>query len=163
MLRKQVCLYLQDMPHFDGFLSFDSSWLAMMVVFIVMLQQDFSPIQHATVDAFGDVAGKCSKSLSWKICRQFAAFLGHFVCALSRTDIPESEIGFACCGPACSCILHMHSVSSYVYLLRRILTSTLHVVREQLLGSFSLLWSALTSCSTTSRPWFATRTIPRMR
>lgn len=68
MLRKQVCLYLQDMPHFDGFLSFDSSWLAMMVVFIVMLQQDFSPIQHATVDAFGHVAGSSSKKV---VLRQF--------------------------------------------------------------------------------------------
>ena len=46
----------------DGFLSFDSSWEAILVVFIVMLEQDFSPIQHATVDAFGDIAGMCMLS-----------------------------------------------------------------------------------------------------
>lgn len=64
LLRKQVCIYLEDMPHLDGFLSFDSSWEAMLVVFIVMLQQDFSPIQLATVDAFGDIAGMCMCMLS---------------------------------------------------------------------------------------------------
>jgi hypothetical protein len=55
-------MYLEKMPQLDGFLSFDSSWEAMLVVFIVMLQQDFSPIQIATVDAFGDIAGMCMLS-----------------------------------------------------------------------------------------------------
>jgi len=55
-------MYLEKMPQLDGFLSFDSSWEAMLVVFIVMLQQDFSPIQLATVDAFGDIAGMCMLS-----------------------------------------------------------------------------------------------------
>ena len=51
-----VCLFLPEISPFGGLFSFDDAGVATLVVLVVMLQQNFSPLLHATIDAFGDAA-----------------------------------------------------------------------------------------------------------
>ena len=52
----EVCLHLDGVSPLRGFLSFDNAGVATAIVLLVMLQQDFTPIQHAIIDVFGHVA-----------------------------------------------------------------------------------------------------------